>query len=155
MTRLPALAIAVLAILGGSAASAQFKVTGPAPYSAAVARQKIRTLLEKADGGNRKQTVDTLTGWLPWYRDIIDEELIAAWKKDGRTNLPDVMQPLADARVAVAVIDFSWREQRQAAFLPAYAPMFEDMMIRFPDSPKPMLDDLVRAAAAGQPLDLT
>jgi hypothetical protein len=29
------------------------------------------------------------------------------------------------------------------------------MMIRFADSPKPMLDDLIRAAAAGQPLELT
>ena len=147
--------IACFALLGVPAAQAQFKVTGPAPYTAAVARQKIRTLLEKADATNRKQTVDTLTGWLSWYRDILDDEMIAAWKKDTRANLPEVIRPLADSRVAIAIVDFSWREQRQAAFLPAYALMFEDMMIRFADSAKPMLDDLIRAAAAGQPLDLT
>jgi hypothetical protein len=147
--------IACLAFLGVPAAHAQFKVTGPAPYTPAVARQKIRTLLEKVDSSNRKQTIDTLTGWLSWYRDILDDEMIAAWKKDTRENLPEVIRPLADSRVAVAIVDFSWREQRQTAFLPAYALMFEDMMIRFADSPKPMLDDLIRAAAAGQPLDLT
>lgn len=144
-----------LALLACATAEAQFKVTGKAPYTAPVARQKIRTLLEKADSSNTTQTVETLTGLLSWYRDILDDELIAAWKKDSRSNLPDVIKPLADARVAVAVVDFSWREQRQAAFLPAYAPMFEDSMLRFPDSAKPMLDDLVRAAAAGQPLELT
>jgi hypothetical protein len=147
--------IACLAVLANPAAEAQFKVTGPAPYTPAVARQKIRTLLEKVDSSNRKQTVDTLTGWLSWYRDILDDEMIAAWKKDTRANLPEVIRPLADSRVAIAIVDFSWREQRQAAFLPAYALMFEDMMIRFADSAKPMLDDLIRAAAAGQPLDLT
>lgn len=144
-----------LALLAGWTAQAQFKVTGPAPYTPAVARQKIKALVDKADAANQKQTVDTLTGWLAWYRDIIDDELIAGWKKDSRANLPDVIQPLADARIAAAVIDFSWREQRPAAFLPAYAPMFEDMLVRFADSGKPMLDDLIRAAAAGQPLDLS
>jgi hypothetical protein len=154
--RLRAALIACFAfLLGGTTAYAQFKVTGPAPYTAAVARQKVKALLDKVDSGNRKQTVDTLTGWLPWYRTIIDDELIAAWKLDSRANLPDVIQPLVDARVALAVIDFSWREQRDAAFLPPYAPMFEDMMIRVPDSAKPMQDDLVRAAAAGQPLELS
>ncbi len=142
-------------LLAATAAYAQFKVTGPAPYTPVVARQKVKALLDKVDSSNRKQTVDTLTGWLPWYRTIIDDELIAAWKKPGRASLPDVVKPLVDARVATAVIDFSWREQRDAAFLPDYAPMFEDMMIRVQDSAKPMLDDLVRAAAAGQPLELS
>jgi hypothetical protein len=150
-----ALAGFAMVLAASTTAVAQFKVTGPAPYTPVVARQKIKALLDKADAANRKQTVDTLTGWLSWYRDIIDDELIAAWKKDSRANLPDVVQPLADARVATAVIDFSWRLQRPMAFLPAYAPMFEDMMIRFQDSAKPMLDDLVRAAAAGQPLELS
>ena len=57
--------IACLAVLANPAAEAQFKVTGPAPYTPAVARQKIRTLLEKVDSSNRKQTVDTLTGGSP------------------------------------------------------------------------------------------
>ncbi len=149
------LLFASVAFLAGWTAQAQFKVTGPAPYTPAVARQRIKGLLDKVDSTNQKQTVDTLTGWLAWYRDIIDDELIAAWKKDTRANLPEVVQPLADARVAAAVLDFSWREQRPAAFLPVYAPMFEDMLLRFADSGKPMLDDLVRAAAAGQPLDLS
>lgn len=144
-----------LALLAGWTAQAQFKVTGPAPYTPAVARQKIKALVDKVDAGTQKQTVDTLTGWLAWYRDIIDDELIAGWKKDTRSKLADVIQPLADARIAAAVIDFSWREQRPAAFLPAYAPMFEDMLVRFADSGKPMLDDLIRAAAAGAPLDLS
>lgn len=137
------------------AANAQFKVTGPAPYSAVVARQKIRTLLEKVDPNNRQQTVNTLNGWLAWYRDIIDEELIAAWQKDTRGNLPDVVKPLADAKVAAGVMLFSWGPKRSEAFLPAYAPMFEDMLLRFPESGRPMMDDLVHAAAAGQPLDLS
>ena len=62
-----------------SAANAQFKVIGPAPFPEPVARQKIRTLLENVDPGNRQQTVDTITGWLVWYRDLFDEELIAAF----------------------------------------------------------------------------
>jgi hypothetical protein len=137
------------------AGHAQFKVTGPAPFSAAVARQKVRALLEKVDTNNRQQTVDTLSGWLAWYRDIIDDELIAAWQKDTRGNLPDVVKPLADAKVAVGVMSFSWGPKRPAAFLPAYAPMFEDFLLRFPDSGQPIMDDLVHAAAAGQALDLS
>jgi hypothetical protein len=130
-------------------ADAQFKVTGPAPYSDTVAREKVKTLLAGVDSNNGKPTVDTLSGLLAWYRDIIDDELIAAWQGDRRANLPDVIKPLADARVAVAAVDFSWRKQRPVAFLVAYAPMFEDLMIRFPDSAKPMLGDLQ------QPLELS
>jgi hypothetical protein len=130
-------------------AHAQFKVTGPAPYSNAVAREKIKTLLASVDSNNSKPTADTLTGLLAWYRDIIDDELIAAWQGDRRANLPEVIKPLADARVAAATVDFSWRQQRPVAFLSAYAPMFEDLMIRFPDSAKPVLGDLQ------QPLELS
>ena len=128
----------------GGPADAQFKVTGPAPYSDAVAREKIKTLLEKVDAHNRRETVETLTGLLSWYRNIEDEEMIAAWQKDGRENLPEAIKSLADARVATAIVDFSWNQQRPAAFRPAYASMFEDMMTRFPDTAKPMLDELLR-----------
>ncbi len=136
-------------LAASNTADAQFKVTGPAPYSDTDARQKIKTLIENADSNNRKQTVDTLTGLLVWYRNIIDDELIAAWQTERRSNLPEVIQPLADARVAAATIDFSWRQQRPAAFLVAYAPMFEDLMIRFPDAARPLLGDLQ------QPIDLS
>ena len=87
-------------VVAGIIAHAQFKVVGPAPVSPAVARQQIRTLLEKVDPSNRQQTIQTLSGLLAWYRDILDEELIAAWKKDPRANLTDVTESLADSRVA-------------------------------------------------------
>jgi hypothetical protein len=123
-------------------ANAQFKVVGPPPYSPTVAHQKIRTLLEAVDPANGKQTVATLSGLLSWYRDIIDEELIAAWQKDGRANLIEVMEPLADSRVAMAVVEFSWR-QRQTALNPTYAPMFVNFFTRFPESAQPFLNDLL------------
>ena len=62
------------------AAHAQFKEIGPAPFSQAVARQRMRTLLDRVDSANRQQTIETLTGWTPWFRDILDEELIAGWQ---------------------------------------------------------------------------
>jgi hypothetical protein len=133
------------------AANAQFKVVGPPPYTPAVARQQIKTFLEKVDPGNRQQTIQTLTGLLAWYRDIIDEELIAAWHKDTRANLTEVAESLADSRVAVAIVEFSWREHRQAAFNLDYAPMFENLMARFPESAKPFLDDFFGSIATGQP----
>jgi hypothetical protein len=126
-------------------ASAQFKVVGPAPFTEPVARQKIRAQLDNVTAANRQETLDTLNGWLAWYRDLLDEELIAAWKRDTRANLVEVMAPLANPRVASAVIEFSWGQQRQQAFLPAYAPMFENLMTRFADSARPFLDDLLGA----------
>ena len=125
------------------AANAQFKVVGPPPYTPAVARQKISALLEGVGPANRTETIKTLSGLLSWYRDLVDEELIAAWRKDSRANLPELMEPLADSRVSVAVVEFSWRQQRQAAFNPAYAPMFVNLMTRFPESAQPFLDDLL------------
>jgi hypothetical protein len=107
-------------------------------------------LLERVDPSNRKQTIDTLYGWLSWYRDILDEELIAAWQKETRANLPEVMESLADPRVASSVVEFSWREQGQAAFNLTYAPMFGNLMARFPESGKPLLDDLLGPIATGQ-----
>lgn len=131
-------------------ANAQFKVVGPAPFPPTVARQKIRTLLEKADPGNTQQTVDALSGLLAWYRDIVDEEMIAAWQKDTRANLPPVMQPLADLRLASAVVEFSWRQAREATFNPTYAPLLGDLMFRYAGSAKPFLDDLLGPASTGQ-----
>ena len=132
-------------------ADAQFKVVGPPPYSPTVARQKIKTLLEGVDPANRQQTVATLNGLLSWYRDILDEELIAGWQKDSRANLTELMEPLADSRVATAVVEFSWRQGRPAAFTLAYAPMFVNLMMRFPESAKPFLDDLLPATGQHTP----
>ena len=86
-----ALCVWSLAFLAATA-HAQFKVVGPAPYPPAVAHQKIKSLLEVVDPANRQQTIETLSGLLSWYRDILDQELIAAWQKDTRANLPEVME---------------------------------------------------------------
>jgi hypothetical protein len=136
--------LALLMLATGTAALGQFKPVGPAPYTATVARQRIKALVAKMDPANRQQSIATISGLLTWYRDIADDELVAAWKNDGsRENLPDVIIALADARVATEVVEFSWRQRREAAFQPAYAPMLGNLMLRFPASAKPFLDDLV------------
>jgi TonB family protein len=140
----------------GMTASAQFQIVGPAPVSVTVARQRIRTLLENADPANRQQTIKEIFGLVNWYRDLLDEELIAAWQKEGRANLTEVLEPLADSRVAAGVVEFSWRQQRQATFTPAFAPMLGRLMARYPDSAKPFFDDLLGSTAPGrQALDLS
>lgn len=149
----PAARVCCLALAAaGITAHAQFKVVEHAPFPPNVARQKIKTLLEGADPANSRQTVDSLMALLPWYRDIINEELISAWKGDGRANLPEVIRPLADEPVAKSVVEFSWREGRATAFTLAYAPMLGDLMARYPESAKPFLDDLLGPAAAGGPM---
>jgi hypothetical protein len=58
--------------------------------------------------------------------------------------------------VAAGVIEFSWRQQRQATFTPAYAPMLGLLMARYADSAKPFLDDLLGSTATGRhALDLS
>jgi hypothetical protein len=127
-------------LLASITANAQFKVVGPAPYSETVARQNI----------------DTLSGLLAWYREPIDDELIAAWQRDTRSNLPEVIEALADSRVAAAIVEFSWRKRPAGAFDPAYAPMFGNLMSRFPESAQPFLDDLLGPLATRrQPPDLS
>src|ERR1035438_6444562 len=69
------------------AAHAQFKVIGPPPFPAPEARKKIKAALEQVNPDNSQQTLATLSDWLKWYRDILDEELIAAWKKDDRDKI--------------------------------------------------------------------
>jgi hypothetical protein len=131
--------------------SAQFKEIKAAPFSPAVAHRRIGALLENVDAANRDQTVQTISGWLDWYRDVLDEELIARWKTDGRTNLPLIITPLADARVALEVVDYSWRQQPQATFTLAYAPVLGDLMARYPASATPFLTDLLRPVTPEQP----
>jgi hypothetical protein len=156
----PTKAIAEMLLLFLAAAitgNAQFKAVGPPPYTPAVARQKIKALVAKLDPADRQQSVTAISGLLGWYRDIADDELIAAWKKDDtRANLPDVITTLADAPVALGVVEFSWRQQRQATFNLAYAPMLGNLMLRFPESAKPFLDDLLgTGGASAPPLDLS
>ena len=148
----------LLFLAASMTADAQFKVVGPAPYSATVARQKIRTLLGKIDPSNRQQTIATISGLLSWYRGIVDEELIAVWKKnDGRENLPEAISAIADAPVASAIVEFSWRQQREATFNLNYAEMLGNLMLRFPDSAKPFLDDLLASSdtTTSQAVDLS
>jgi hypothetical protein len=133
----------------GMTASAQFKVVGPAPFTPKVARQKIRTLLDAVEFDNRRQTIETLNGWVTWYRDLIDEELVAAWQRAPRTDLAAIMGPMADPHLAAEIVDVSWRQERQAAFTLAYAPMLGDLMLRFSDSAKPFRDELLGPAASG------
>jgi hypothetical protein len=136
-------------------ANAQFKVVGPAPYSPTVAREKIRALLEGIDPSNSQKTIATLSGLLSWYRNILDEEMIAAWQKDTRANVTEAIQSLADSRAASAIVEFSWRERRQTAFNLAYAPMLGNLMARFPESAKPFLDDLLPVSSSKQSPDLS
>lgn len=131
--------------------SAQFKVVGPPPVTPVVAHQQIKTLLEKVDPNNSAQTIQTLTGLLAWYRDIVDDELIAAWKKNPGANLSEALESLADSRVATEVVTSSWREQRPAAFNLANAPMLGHLMARFPESAQPFLDDLLGSGGLPMP----
>jgi len=146
-------AAAALALCISTApARAQFKEIKAAPFSSATARQKIRTQLANADPVNHEQVVATISAWLDWYRDILDEELIARWKSDDRANLSLVMSPLADARVAREVVQYAWRVNRPDTFNLANAPMLEDLMARYQDSATPLLEDLLPPA---QPPRLT
>ncbi len=151
MTRFPraaglsALVCASLHLLG-PAASAQFKELGPAPFSQAVAHQRIRTLLNQVEPANRQQTIDQLNSLVPWFRNVLDEELIAGWQKDGRERLTLVMEPMADPHVATEVVGFSWRTRTEATLNPAYAPLLGHLMARYPESGKEFLADLLGPA---------
>ena len=132
-------------------AQSQFKVLGPPPFSPAVAHQKMQQLLASVTSDNRKQTVQTLGGWVAWYRDILDEELIAAWRRDSRANLPDVVIAFSDDRIASDLVKFSWRESRQTTFNLAYAPMLTSLMSRYPKSAELFLQDLLGQAPTLSP----
>jgi hypothetical protein len=126
-----------------TATRAQFKEIGQAPFSPAIARQRIRTLLDQVDSSNRQQTLDTLNGWTPWFRNILDEELIAAWKRDTRQRVTLVLEPLATEPVADGVVEFSWRQRTDATLNPQYAPLLEHLMTRYPRSGDAFLSDLL------------
>ncbi len=126
-----------------SAVEAQFKEIGPAPFSQAVAHQRIRALLDRVDSSNRQQTLDTLNGWTPWFRAVLDVELIAAWKRDNRERVALVMEPLATEPVAKGVVEFSWRQRTDAALNPTYAPLLEHLMTRYPSSGDGFLSGLL------------
>jgi hypothetical protein len=143
------IATALLFVAVSMPVSAQFKEAPPAPYSMAVARQRIRLLIGTGDPDKGQQTAGALSGLLVWYRDIVDDELIAAWKGDQRAKLPALMPLLADSRVASAIVDFSWRQQRPATFNLTYAPMLGDLMARYPTSADPFIHDLAGPMTGG------
>jgi hypothetical protein len=125
------------------ATKAQFKEIGPPPFSQAVAQQKIRELLSKVDPNNRRQTIDSLNALTPWFRNILDEELISGWQSEKRDRLTLVLEPLADTRVAAAVVEFSWRKRTESTFNPGYTPILGRLMARYPESSQPFLSDLM------------
>lgn len=100
-------------------------------------------MLDQVDSSNRQQTLDKLNSWTPWFRTILDEELIAAWQRDSRQRLTLVMEPLADARVAAGVVEFSWRTRTEATLNPSYASMLGQLMARYPESGAAFLSDLL------------
>jgi hypothetical protein len=127
----------------GPAANGQFKQIGPAPFSPSVAHQRIRTLLDQVEPANRQQTIDKVVSLTPWFRNVLDEELISGWQREGRERLTLVMEPLANPRVAAAVVEFSWRKRTDATLNQAYAPMLGHLMARYPESGKSFLSDLL------------
>ena len=127
----------------GPPASAQFKEIGPPPFSPAVAHQRIRTLLDQVDPVNRQQTINKLISLVPWFRNVLDEELIAGWQTDSRGRLLLLVEPLADAGVAVAVVGYSWRTRSEATLNPSYASMLAHLMARYPESGTAFLSDLL------------
>jgi hypothetical protein len=126
---------------------AQFKEIGPAPFPPAEAHQKIRALLDQVDATNRQQTVKILTGWLDWYRDVADEELITTWKGDKRTNLNLVMDELGDPRIASEIV----RSWRQPGLNRADAPILSKLMARYTDSAEPFLHDVLQTPDLSRP----
>jgi hypothetical protein len=129
--------------LVGPAAKAQFQEIGPPPFSPAVAHQRMRALLDALEPGNSQQTIDSLNALTPWFRNVLDDELIAAWQRDSRERPMLVLEPLADAAVAAGVVEFSWRQRTDANFNPAYANVLGHLMARYPESGKMFLSDLL------------
>lgn len=152
--RLRAGAGSVLLLLGyllTPITKAQFKEIGPPPFSQAIARERIRGLLEKVDPNNRRETIDSLNALTPWFRNILDEELITGWQSEKRDRLTLVLEPLADTRVAASVVEFSWHKRAESTFNPGYAPILGGLMARYPESGQPFLSDLM----ASPPLQLS
>jgi hypothetical protein len=138
--------LTALSFAGLFTAHAQFKEIGPPPFSKAVAHQRIRAMLDGVEPGNREQTIDQLNKLVPWFRDVLDEELISAWQRDGRDRLLLVMKPMADPPVASGVVGYSWHTRSDATLNPGYAPMFTDLMSRYPESSHEFLSDLLGTA---------
>ncbi len=99
-------ALAYSLFVEGAPASAQLNKAGPPPFTRTVARQLIRTLREQAGQDNRDQTVDSLAGLFVWHRPVFDDELAAAWQRDGRAKLTVLIDALADARAAAGIVAY-------------------------------------------------
>ncbi len=126
---------------------AQFREIGPAPFPVPEAHRRVRALLDQLDATNRQQSVKTMIGWLDWYRDVLDEELIATWRGDKRGNLSFVINELGDARVASEIVK-SWR---QPGLNRADAPILSNLMARYANSASPFLHDLLQNPDLSQP----
>jgi TonB family protein len=138
--------VAVVISTCAGIAFGQFKETPPPPYSDDVARKNISALIAELNAGNQQQTLTELNRLLTWFRDITDEQLIAGWKGEGRSRLPALILALADPRVADGVLDFSWRQRRDVAFRPEYAPMLGALMARYAGSGENFRQDLLSPA---------
>ena len=130
----------LLFLLAGAAVYGQFKEVGAAPFPPAEAHQKIRSLLDDVNPSNRQQTAKTLVGWLVWYRDIADQEMIAEWRSDKRAGLGLVVDELGDARVG-SEIAASWRQPGLSLL---DAPMLEKLFTHFSDGAEIFVRDLLR-----------
>src|SRR6202042_3295898 len=75
---------------------------------------------------------------------------------DQKAKLPTLMPLYADSRVASAIFEFSWRQQRASTFNLTYAPMLGDLMARYPNAADPFIRDLAEPVAdSGQMPDLS
>ena len=82
--------IVVLSIALNLRLDAQFRQIGPAPVSPAIARQQFRALLTNVTPQNRQETLKKISDLISWYRDILDEELIAAWPVAVKNRLQSI-----------------------------------------------------------------
>jgi len=57
-----------------------------------------------------------------------------------------VIEPLADARVATGVVEYSWRTRTEATLGPSYASLLGHLMARYPESGQVFLSDLLGPA---------
>jgi hypothetical protein len=138
--------LASLLLASSLPAFAQFKEIGPAPFSPAVAHERIRALLDQAQPSNRQQTLDSINALTPWFRNVLDDELIAAWQGENRERVTLVLEPLADASVAAGIVQFSWQKRTDATLNLNYAPLLGNLMARYPESGNVFLSDLLAPA---------
>ena len=115
----------------------------------AVARQKIRTRSMPPIRAIRRKPWTPCWRWRPGIG-ICSTRLVAAWRGTG-ADLTPVIEPLADAAMAAAMVDYAWRRSPQTALTLANAPLLGQLMARYPDSGRTFLSDLLGPTSSGQP----